>query len=378
MSASAPRPDRRGVPQGTARAARRLRRLELRGTAGRRGAAHGEALADSIRRYTEERVRLAASGSWSGRPATRDDVLRLAEAMLPAHRAYSPELCDEMEAMAAASGLSAAEAVIVGGFTDFVDALRARAGAAPEEDDCTAVLVPEARGDGAACLAQTWDMHDTATEHVVMLDVEPDRGPRALVFSTAGCLGQIGMNEAGICVGINNLAAAVGRIGVTWPFVVREALRQERIEDALAKVLDAELTGAHHYLLLDREGRGFDVEAMPQRKHVRELRGEPLIHTNHCLADETRAHEAVRAPELLASSQARLRRAQELLADGAIDVPRLMEMTRDPDAICQRSRPPFHVESSGAMIMRPARGELWAVWGLPSENEYERLDFSAP
>jgi hypothetical protein len=220
-------------------------------------------------------------------------------------------------------------------------------------------------------------MHDTATEHVVMLDVRPERAPRALVFSTAGCLGQIGMNEAGICIGINNLAAAVGRIGVTWPFVVRKALAQTRIEDALAAVLDADLTGAHHYLLLDRDGRGFDVEAMPARKHVRELRSEILFHTNHCLQDDTREHEAARAPELLASSKARLARAQALLATGPVDPERLMEMTRDPEAICQRSRPPFHIESSGAMVMRPATGELWAVWGLPSENEYEHFAFAA-
>jgi hypothetical protein len=25
--------------------------------------------------------------------------------------------------------------------------------------------------------------------------------------------------------------------------------------------------------------------------------------------------------------------------------------------------------------MRPATGELWAVWGLPSENEYESFRF---
>jgi isopenicillin-N N-acyltransferase-like protein len=374
VTASAPRA---GRPDAAGHRQRRLRRVELQGTAARRGAAHGEALAGAIRRYTDERVGLAAGGTWSGRPATRDDVLRLAEAMLPAHRAYSPELCEEMEAMAAASGISAAEAVIVGGFTDFVDALRARADAVPEEDDCTAVLVPPARGQGRGFLAQTWDMHDTATEHVVMLDVRPERGPRALVFSTAGCVGQIGMNEAGICIGINNLAAAVGRIGVTWPFVVREVLRQERLEDARARLLEAELCGAHHYLVLDRAGCGFDVEAMPQRKHVRELRDdEPLFHTNHCLAEETRAVEAVRPPELLASSTARLRRAQELLAGGPIDEARLMELTRDPQAICQRSLPPFHIESSGAMIMRPGGGELWAVWGLPSENEYERLAFA--
>jgi isopenicillin-N N-acyltransferase-like protein len=356
---------------------RRLRRIELAGSAAQRGTLHGAALADSIRRYAEDRVGLAAGGSWSGRPATRADVLALAEAMLPAHRAYSPGLCEEMEALAAASGLSAAEALIAGGFTDFVDALRARADAVPEEDDCTAVLVPAARAGDGAILAQTWDMHESSTEHVVMLEIRPERGPRAPVFSTAGSLGQIGMNDAGICIGINNLAASVGRVGVTWPFVVRKALEQDCIEDALAAVLDAELSGAHNYCLLDRHGRGYEVEAMPARKRVRELDGKLLIHTNHCLAPETQPHEAERPPLLLASSHARLRRATDLLAEGRVDVERLMELTRDPVAICQRSTAPHHIESSGAVIMRPSSGELWALWGLPSENDYERFVFDA-
>lgn len=368
MSAQSPRLAHEG---------RRLRRIELSGAGARRGAMHGAALAPAIRRYAEERVGLAATGGWSGVAADREQVLRLAESMLPAHRAYDPDLYEELLATASASGISPAEALIAGGFTDFVDALRGLELPAPEEDDCTAVLVPNGRAAGRGFLAQTWDMHDSATEHVVMLDVRPERGPRALVFSTSGCLGQIGMNEAGICIGINNLAARRGRIGVTWPTVVRAALLQERIEDALARVLDAELTGAHNYLLFDRHGRGFNVEAMPACKRVRELGEEPLLHTNHCLEEETRPHEAERAPELLASSQARLARARELLADGPIDAERLMEMTRDPDAICQRARAPYHVESSGAMVMRPAAGELWAVWGLPSENEYERFALGA-
>jgi isopenicillin-N N-acyltransferase-like protein len=54
-----------------------------------------------------------------------------------------------------------------------------------------------------------------------------------------------------------------------------------------------------------------------------------------------------------------------------------MEWTRDPEAICQRSKPPFHIESSGAVVMRPASGDLWAVWGLPAENEYEHFRFDA-
>ncbi|MCH7869091.1 MAG: hypothetical protein IH881_15455 [Myxococcales bacterium] len=355
-----------------------IRRLVLRGSPTQQGALHGATFREGIRRYTDERVRLASNGSWAGRATTREDTLSLAEAMLPAHRAYAPDLSEEMEAMAEASGLSAAECVIVGGFTDFVDTVRGQSGSAPEEDNCTAVLVPDALAEGHGYLAQTWDMHDSATEHVVMLEIVPENGPRAFVFSTVGCLGQIGLNQAGISIGINNLAAAEGRVGVTWPFVVRKALQQTDIEAALACVVEAELAGAHNYLLFDRHGRGYNVEAMPDCRTVTKLEGAPLVHTNHCLDADAKREQAERPPELLESSEGRLRRADELLASSdPITLERLMALTRDPVAICHRSQPPFHIESSGAAIMRPATGELWAVWGLPSENEYEAFRFES-
>ena len=353
-----------------------IRRLLLHGGSAQFGALHGRTFREDIRRYADERVHLASNGSWADRSATREDVLGLAEAMLPAHRAYAPDLSEEMEAMAAASGLSPAEAVIVGGFTDFVDAVRAEGGAAHEEDNCTAVLVPDALASGHGYLAQTWDMHDSATEHVVLLEIQPERGPRAFVYSTVGCLGQIGLNDAGIAIGINNLTAATGRVGVTWPFVVRKALQQTDIEAALACVVEADLAGAHNYLLLDAHGRGYNVEAMPGCRTVTKLEESPLTHTNHCLHVDARGEQAERPPALLESSEQRLARADELF-DGSdpITLDRLMEFTRDSVAICHRSQPPFHVESSGAAIMRPATGELWAVWGLPSENEYEAFRF---
>lgn len=353
----------------------RIRRIRLAGGAKRRGEAHADAFGGEIRRYAEERVRLASNGSWAGRPATREDVLRLAESTLPAHRAYDPELCEEMEALGAACGLSPAEMVIVGGFTDFVDLVRARAGGAPEEDDCTAAIVPDGMTHGGGFLAQTWDMHDSATQHVVMLELQPDDAPAALVFSTVGCLGQIGMNEAGIAVGINNLSAAEGAVGVTWPLVVRKALAQTRLDDALRCVLDADLAGAHNYLLFDREGRGFNVEAMPGGRVVDELGEAPLLHTNHCLHPETISLQAEKAQPLMDSSVRRLDRARELLGrreGGSVDADVLMDFLRDA-GICQRAEAPFHIESSGAAVMRPATGDFWAVWGLPADGEYERL-----
>ncbi len=351
-----------------------LRVTRLQGNARARGLAHGEAHAAAIREYAEERIALAANGLWAGRPATREDVLRLATRLLPAHRAYAPGLMTELEALAEAADVSVEAALIVGGFTDFVDVVRAEGGPGFEEDDCTAVLVPPARTRGLGGLfAQTWDMHDSATPHVLMLDIRPDDGPAALVFSTVGCLGQIGVNEAGITIGINNLVCTDGRIGVTWNFVVREVLAQTTLEGALACIRGARLAGGHDYLLMDVRGRGVNIEASGRVQVVQSLLESPIVHTNHCVAPATAAFEAKRDAGLLASSRDRLRTAQTLLAEGTVDVARLQAVMAEPTCICRHGGPPTHIETSGALIVRPATRELWATWGPPDRAPWERF-----
>lgn len=353
--------------------------LDLTGTPREMGRRHGEAARDAILRFAEERVALAGDEGWSGRAADRAEVLELAEACWRAHVAYDAELAEELEGMAEATGLSPAELVVVGGFTDVIDAVYAtrpgRAAPAPAgADNCTAVLVPGARAEGGRALfAQTWDMHESGSDHVLMLRGRPSRGPAFDCFSSAGCVGMIGMNEHGVVVGINNLMARDGAVGVTWPFVVRSALRERDLEGALARVLEAPLAGAHNYLLLDAEGRGANVEATPTERHVDRLDGAVLAHTNHCLAPGTRGLERAREEDSQRDSEARLERAGELLGEGPVDVERLMALTRDPAAICKPGAPPRHVATCGAVVARPATRELWAVRGLPSEGEYRRF-----
>lgn len=365
---------------------RRIRVLAVKGAPYERGYAHGRAYREDIRAYAAERVRLVAGGQWSGRPLPTSEVLALATACEPAHRAYAPDLMQEVDGLAAATGLSVAELIIVSGFTDFVDTVynayhpatdpELPAGARPfvPLDDCTAFIVPDGAASGAGFFGQTWDMHDSAEEYVILLDVQPDDGPAALVFTTTGCVGQIGMNAHGIAVGITNLMGADGQIGVTWPFVVRKVLQQDNIDDALACITDAPLAGAHSYLLFDHTGRGYSVEGMSTVTHVTPLADEPLVHTNHCLFDATLAVAQARPPELQASTENRLRRADALLRQRPITPETLMDVTRDPEAICVRSKPPWHISSCGAAIMRPKTGEMWAVWGLPAENAYERFE----
>lgn len=349
--------------------------LRLSGAPQAMGEAHGRARAADIRAYFETRLALAAAGTAFSRAA----LIGLAEECLPAHRDYAPDLFAEMCALAHAAGLSPAEAVIVGGYTDFIDLVRARAGSAPVEDACTAWLVPAKRStDGHALLAQSWDMNASAEPYVLMLDVRPEGGPAARVFSTAGCLGQIGMNDAGVAIGINNLTAADGAVGVTWPFVVRKALQQRSAAAALECVRSAPLAGGHSFLVLDAEDEGYVIEAMPTATSVRRLEKQVAVHANHCLDDATRRVEGPRPAVLAHHSEMRQAHATEW-ARQPVSVAGLMEWLRDTRSICRDRNEDagFDFKTCGAVIMQPATRALWACAGPPSLNAFRQFPIPA-
>ncbi|MES1948095.1 peptidase C45 acyl-coenzyme A:6-aminopenicillanic acid acyl-transferase [Salinisphaera sp. C84B14] len=343
------------------------------------GAAHGRRYRDAIQHFAGERTRMLGSAYWVGRELEREAVLDMAAQCLPAHERLDPALTDELRAMADAAGLDIAELLVVSGFTDLVDTVynnpaNTLAAPAPRAaDQCTAMLVPgQCCTDGNALFAQTWDMHESAAEHVVMIDGRPDDAPAFTAFTSMGCPGMIGMNEHGITVGINNLVAVDGQPGVTWNFVVRAILRQSNIEDALACITATPLAGAHNYLMLDANGRGFNVEAMPSRHAITPLEDRPVVHTNHCLTEATQAVERQRLPGSQASSEKRLARAKALLDDtSSHDIDTLAAITRDPEAICVQATPKVREATCGAVIADPAKRTLWALRGLPSEQQYE-------
>ena len=360
---------------------KKIRVIELAGSPYQMGWAHGKRFHDEIHMFTEDRVQLSQDPNWTGHNLSRESVLALAEACVAEHHAYAPDLMDELLGMADATGLGLAELVINNGFTDFIDVIYnlgdiAVPAAVPPlvSDNCTAFLVPnESSATGKGYFGQTWDMHASATPYVILIRGIPDKGPEFLTFTITGCVGMIGMNSEGIAVGINNLMATDGQIGVTWPFVVRKVLQQENIDDALECIIDAKLAGAHNYMLMDRHGAGYEVEAMSTSNHVRALGEDTIAHTNHCLIQENLRVSRERPVASTESSQNRLQRARELLAQEQIDIDDLMALTRDEVAICTRPRPPMEVESCGAAIMCPATGDFWSVWGLPNENEYEHF-----
>ncbi len=358
-----------------------IRVVKLSGSPYQMGWDHGKRFRDEIHQFTEERVGLCQSSDWTGRNLSRDAVLALADACAAEHQAYAPDLMEELRGMADATGLSLAELVINNGFTDFIDTVYcigdlALPATTPSlvADNCTAFMVPERRSaTGRTFFGQTWDMHASATPYVILIQGEPENAPAFLTFTVTGCVGMIGMNSAGISVGVNNLMATDGQIGVTWPFVVRKILQQEDLEAALESLTGAKLAGAHNYMLMDKHGNGYEVEAMSTSHHVHELADDTVTHTNHCLIQKNLDVARERPLASRDSSQNRLRRARELLANDSITIDDLMALTRDDVAICTRPKPPMHVESCGAAIMSPSSGDFWAVWGIPADNEYEHF-----
>ena len=368
-----------------------IRVLTIAGSPYELGYVHGKTYANEIGELTEERLRLSCDPFWTGgQQASLDEVLAIGRACLRHHEAFAPELMEEMRGMADATGLGVNELVIMNGFTDFVDIIanpavlgHARAGGVlPNEvSDCTAfVVAPPASATGHGYLGQTWDMHSTATPYVLMLDLHPQDSPALMTFTITGCVGMIGMNEHGVAVGINNLLAAEGRPGVHWVYVVRKMLAQRTVEDALAVLQGAHLSGAHNYLLLgpDATGalRGYNVEHMVTRTHVIPVQSI-YAHTNHCLIQEMVNVERPRKSVSQASTLARQDQASHFLGEqaGQITVETLMALTRyhegDALSVCAHVQPGYDVESSGACIMSPSTRELWALWGNPCEHAYE-------
>ena len=334
-----------------------LRVLEVYGDSGDFGRAHGSTCREMIHKYLDTRIALTAQERWSGGVVDRDLIIETAAQTLPHHEEYSPSLYEEMVAMADAAGITPAEAVVVGGFTDLVDVVRARVGTAPEEHNCSAVINPT---DGF--VAQTWDMHASAGEFVIILKLDPLVGPDMVVQTTAGCLGQMGINEAGIAVGINNLTS-MGKPGVTWNFVVRKALEQTTLDAAVKVILDADLAGGHNFLLMGPDGEGVNIEAMPGHKEVTRVRDVPFVHTNHCLDPVTASEHADRLQIHVDDSIERLRLSQLHASD--------LEAFFGHDRISRRVDDPDEVGTCGAVIMEPRERRMRSVWGVPGDHPWE-------
>jgi len=353
-----------------------IRTLTIEGEPYEMGYQHGSALAEEVHALAEERYRLSLEDARAaGCSPSREECLALAAAHLVIQAEHAPAVHEEFRGIADGAKIAPEELLIGNGYTDYRDVLSQSKGSAACE--CTSFLVKSsASADGRGYLGQTWDMHGSAERFVVLIHRKPKDGPQSVAVTTAGCLSLVGINEAGLAIGNNNLVPTDARPGVIYLALIHAFLSAGEFETARSAVTDLPRASGHNYYVGGPGGRLEDIETTAARHAVIVPPSDTYAHANHFQSEELKGLQTGQPGPNSLRRESRLgaRLAQEA---GRIDVSVLHEILSDregaPDCLCRHDD--GNARTCAAAIMCPDRREIWACQGPPDMTRLARFGF---
>ena len=318
--------------------------VEVSGNAYELGYQHGVQAAGLIQRYlilTERLTRMS-----------RETLCRNAMAFLPLIEQFSPAYVEEIRGLAAGARITFEEAMLC----------QARAEAAYKNDEgcSTFALTGAATLDQSPLAGQNSDLLPEYSDVAILLHVRPTDGrPRALMFTFAGQLGYIGMNQYGLALFANALYDYQWQLGLPKYPMKRVVLEQRTVAEGINVLARHRLCSANNIVLADGQGNVGDVEVRPEGIAIFEdEHPDQRLHTNHYVTAEFMATETNSLPD----SRPRLQRMQVLIQEkwGAITVDTMKNVLsdhhNDPGGICRHGETGFH--SISGYIAEPAKGVL--------------------
>jgi isopenicillin-N N-acyltransferase-like protein len=349
--------------------------LDLSGTPGQIGAAHGEAQRDRIREYADTFLGFIVKNACVA--VTEETLWARWSQQVAANQRYAAPLVEEMQGIARGAGVPFERIFLLNSLLDlnsfrFLDMAVNFAG-------CSTFAVVNEAGTGKTLIGQTYDMPELHQKFCTVLRLKPAQGPRQLVFTFAGIVGAAGQNEHGIAVNINYLSAKDGRFGRLHSVIVRQILAQKALADALTPPVCAPRAGGAHYLIGDEHGNLNSIETTGEHHAIFYPEGNAIGHTNHYLAPRLQEVEEIRPPSI-GSSLARFTALRRFLRDKGetLTVEKLKELTRNhtsyPRSICAHGA---DFEAAGAkgrtvaaMVQIPADRVMHLCHGCACENAY--------
>jgi isopenicillin-N N-acyltransferase-like protein len=305
--------------------------------------------------------------------ADAGSVRAFALTLVPAISAYAPTLIEEMRGLADGAEVDFADIVALNARTEIMYGLDA--------SECTSIgVLPELTRSGHTMIGENWDWKALVTGRTAVLGLEQPGTPRVVVFTEAGFVGKIGLNDAGIGVCANLLGSShdKGQAGVPFHVILRSVLAAPNLHKAMQAVILAKRGSSGNYLIGARGGEIVDIEATPDAFDVILPRDGMITHSNHFLSPELQRVDTHRAVSTL--TFIRCERARRLMASdrGKIEPGSFMRVFRDhfsfPSAICRHedpSQPANERSISGAsIIMDLDEGEMLVAAGPPCEHEY--------
>ncbi|MEI7644008.1 MAG: C45 family peptidase [Chloroflexales bacterium] len=345
--------------------------LTIGGTPYERGCAYGAAVPRLIKQSIASYARLFAyrrGVDWA-------DSQSAALAYLPVLREVAPDLLEEMRGIADGAGRQLGEILALNARTELMAGVgvgviapgwldaRARnraagvpahpddggpaSGAAPSADgECTtAAAQPAATATATTILAQTWDWAGDQRAACILLRVRAPGEPEILTMTEAGIVAKIGLNRAGLAVGLNLLRSEIdGRaLGMPVHVLLRKMLQAGSFAQARAVADMAPAGGSSCVTLASATGDLVSLEITPAGVAEVWPQGGVLAHANHCLDVGAATGECLISPAL-STTRERYGRAWDLLnTGGALGIADFQAILRDhggdPRCICRHPDP---------------------------------------
>lgn len=337
-----------------------------------RGRQHGRACGDLIRRYPEVLLEvISLEGRWraldrASAPEKPADLLSRAMTFLPAMEAFAPHLVEEVRGIADGARVSFAEALLVNVRAEVM-------GAAASEALCTSfALGREATADGTILSGQNLDQHPANRDLMIVLHVEPDRGPAILMCTFAGLVGYPGINSLGVSLVQNALSTHDWRRdGMPHYLLKRVLLEQQNVRGCTAAAAHACVCSSQNYVVTDRSGALCDLELTPNRFAALGDKRGIVVHANHFCSPVLAPEEALL--QSIPDSALRQTRMEVLLSQhhGQIRLDHLKSALADhkgwPTSICRHES---NVETIASLIAEPDQGRLLVAAGNACKTEF--------
>jgi predicted choloylglycine hydrolase len=253
-----------------------------------RGYQHGAALEFLIKKA------LRQFKAWIRQNVGLDDpeemILDFAEntPYLASVQADVPDLYAEMQGIAEGACVDLKQLFVYQSFDEFfVFLLTSGALEQGSTGHCTTAGI-YGRPDKSNFVAHNNDIPTYHEELVTVLHIKfPDSDLEILQSTFAGGIGQNGVNNKGVAVGINTLANLPGGGGLPVSFNVRKILESGNIAEAVAYIQYARFAQAMNYMIGDRE-RVVSVETWESNALVLDIYdGNYAVHTNHSIGEGT-------------------------------------------------------------------------------------------
>jgi hypothetical protein len=281
-------------------------------------------------------------------------------------RRLAPELAEEVEGIAAGSGLDRRVAWALN-LMDEEWWFRGTIARAAGEEHCTSFGVPPAPGQ-PAILGQNMDLRGVDGLQV-LLDIDPDEGPRVLAPSVAGMVATNALSERGIGVCVNTLNQLPGSTdGLPVAFVVRHVAAARDHDDAVQRLTSVPHASGQNYIVGSEENvRCFECSAAGAVEYAP---GPRIGHTNHALVADTDV-------EPHPYSVVRQTHVDERIEDGdTVDVSTASAFLAE-EPLCRGGDGDVgDAFTFYSVIMEPGERRLWLTDGPPNRSPYQAYELA--